>query len=569
MSMGQIQTSAGGMPVVILKEGTRENKGKEAQKNNLTAAKLVAEVVKSSLGPRGMDKMLVDSLGDVTITNDGATILKEIDVQHPAAKMVVEVAKSVDNEVGDGTTSSVIFTGSLLEKAEELIDKNVHPSVIVDGYTAASIEALRTLDKIAIKVKTDDRDLLAKIANTSMYSKLVSEDSPVLSKIVVDATQMVAEFNEKTKTLKVDLDNIKVEKKAGGSMQDTSLIKGIVLDKEVVHGGMPKRIEKAKIALINSPLEIEKTEMSAEIRISDPQQMQMFLEEENNMLRAMVEKVKSSGANVLLCQKGIDDLAQHYLAKDGIIAVRRVKESDMLKLTKATGARLVNNIDDLSSKDLGTADVVEERKVENDKWVFIEGCKNPKAVTILVRGGSQRVVDEADRSLHDALMVMKDVLEKPFIVAGGGAPEAYIATHIRNWSSSLEGREQLAVIKFAEALETIPISLATNAGMDPIDTMAELRAKQNKGMKWTGVNVRSTTVSDMFKQNILEPVVIKEQIIKSATEAACMLLRIDDVIASSKSKGGPPGGGMPGGMGGMPGMGGMGGMGGMPGMDMD
>ncbi|HEX7141096.1 MAG TPA: thermosome subunit beta [Nitrososphaeraceae archaeon] len=570
MSMGQIQTSAGGMPVVILREGTKENKGREAQKNNLTAAKLVAEVVKSSLGPRGMDKMLVDSLGDVTITNDGATILKEIDVQHPAAKMVVEVAKSVDNEVGDGTTSSVIFTGALLEKAEELIDKNVHPSVIVDGYTAASIEALQTLDKIAIKVKTDDRDLLAKIANTSMYSKLVSEDSPVLSKIVVDATQMIADSNEKTKTLKVDLDNIKVEKKAGGSMQDTSLIKGIVLDKEVVHSGMPKRIEKAKIALINSPLEIEKTEMSAEIRISDPQQMQMFLEEENNMLRAMVEKVKSSGANVLLCQKGIDDLAQHYLAKDGILAVRRVKESDMLKLTKATGARLVNNIDDLSSKDLGSADVVEERKVENDKWVFIEGCKNPKAVTILVRGGSQRVVDEADRSLHDALMVMKDVLEKPFIVAGGGAPEAYIATHIRNWSSTLEGREQLAVIKFAEALETIPISLATNAGMDPIDTMAELRAKQNKGMKWTGVNVRSTTVSDMFKQNILEPVVIKEQIIKSATEAACMLLRIDDVIASSKSKGGPPGGGMPGGMGGMGGMpGGMGGMGGMPGMDMD
>ena len=568
MSMGQIQTSAGGMPVVILREGTRENKGREAQKNNLTAAKLVAEVVKSSLGPRGMDKMLVDSLGDVTITNDGATILKEIDVQHPAAKMVVEVAKSVDNEVGDGTTSSVIFTGSLLEKAEELIDKNVHPSVIVDGYTAASIEALRTLDKIAIKVKTDDRDLLAKIANTSMYSKLVSEDSPVLSKIVVDATQMIAELNEKTKTLKVDLDNIKVEKKAGGSMQDTSLIKGIVLDKEVVHSGMPKRIEKAKIALINSPLEIEKTEMSAEIRINDPQQMQMFLEEENNMLRAMVEKVKSSGATVLLCQKGIDDLAQHYLAKDGILAVRRVKESDMLKLTKATGARLVNNIDDLSSKDLGSADVVEERKVETDKWVFIEGCKNPKAVTILVRGGSQRVVDEADRSLHDALMVMKDVLEKPFIVAGGGAPEAYIATHIRNWSSNLEGREQLAVIKFAEALETIPISLATNAGMDPIDTMAELRAKQNKGMKWTGVNVKSTTVSEMFKQNILEPVVIKEQIIKSATEAACMLLRIDDVIASSKSKGGPPGGGMPG-MGGMGGMPGMGGMGGMPGMDMD
>ncbi len=569
MSIGQIQTSAGGMPVVILKEGTRESKGKEAQKNNLTAAKLVAEVVKSSLGPRGMDKMLVDTLGDVTITNDGATILKEIDVQHPAAKMVVEVSKSVDNEVGDGTTSSVILTGALLEKAEELIDKNVHPSVIVDGYTAASNEALQVLDKIAIKVKTDDKDLLAKIANTSMYSKLVSEDSPVLSKIVVDATQLISDINEKTKALKVDLDNIKVEKKAGGSIHDTSLIKGIVLDKEIVHSGMPKRIEKAKIALINSPLEIEKTEMSAEIRISDPQQMQMFLEEENNMLRAMVEKIKTSGANVLLCQKGIDDIAQHYLAKEGIVAVRRVKESDMTKLAKAAGARLVNNIDDLTSKDLGSADLVEERKVETDKWVFIEGCKNPKAVTILIRGGSQRVVDEADRSLHDALMVLKDVLEKPFIVAGGGAPEAYIATHIRNWSSGLEGREQLAVIKFAEALETIPISLATNAGMDPIDTMAELRAKQNKGMKWTGINVKSTNVLDMYKQNVLEPVVIKEQIIKSATEAACMLLRIDDVIASSRSKGGPPGGGMPGGMGGMPGMGGMGGMGGMPGMDME
>ena len=549
MSIGQIQTSAGGMPVVILKEGTRESRGKEAQKNNLTAAKLVAEVVKSSLGPRGMDKMLVDTLGDVTITNDGATILKEIDVQHPAAKMVVEVSKSVDNEVGDGTTSSVILTGALLEKAEELIDKNVHPSVIVDGYTAASNEALQILDKIAIKVKTDDKDLLAKIANTSMYSKLVSEDSPVLSKIVVDATQLVADINEKTKALKVDLDNIKVEKKAGGSIHDTSLIRGIVLDKEVVHSGMSKRIEKAKIALINSPLEIEKTEMSAEIRISDPQQMQMFLEEENNMLRAMVEKIKTSGANVLLCQKGIDDIAQHYLAKEGILAVRRVKESDMTKLAKASGARLVNNIDDLTSKDLGSADLVEERKVETDKWVFIEGCKNPKAVTILIRGGSQRVVDEADRSLHDALMVLKDVLEKPFIVAGGGAPEAYIATHIRNWSSGLEGREQLAVIKFAEALETIPISLATNAGMDPIDTMAELRAKQNKGMKWTGINVKSTNVLDMYKQNVLEPVVIKEQIIKSATEAACMILRIDDVIASSKSAGG---GMPPGGMGGMP-----------------
>src|SRR5919112_2451554 len=566
--MASIQTTAGGMPVLILKEGATQTKGRDAQKNNITAAKLISEIVKSSLGPRGMDKMLVDSLGDVTITNDGATILKEIDVQHPAGKMMVEVAKSVDNEVGDGTSSSVIFTGALLEKAEQLINKDVHPSAIVDGYTAAAEQSLSILDRISVKVDVKDRDVLLKIARTSMDSKLVSDESPVLSEIVVDATRQVSENASNKDGLKVDLDNIKVEKKAGGSMRDTTLIRGIVLDKEVVHAGMPKRIDNAKIALLNSPLEIEKTEMSAEIRINEPSQMQMFLEEKNRMLKAMVDKIKSIGANVVLCQKGMDDIAQHYLSKAGVLAVRRVKESDMFKLSKATDARLVNNLDDLSEGDLGTAALVEERKVETDKWVFIEGCKNPKAVTILIRGGSQRVVDEADRSVHDALMVMKDVLEKPFIVAGGGAPEAYIATHIRNWSSGLEGREQLAVIKFAEALETIPISLATNAGMDPIDTMAELRAKQNKGMKWTGVNVRSTTVSDMFKQNILEPVIIKEQIIKSATEAACMLLRIDDVIASSKSKA-PPGGGMPGGMGGMPGMGGMGGMGGMPGMDMD
>ncbi|MDQ3868439.1 MAG: thermosome subunit, partial [Thermoproteota archaeon] len=344
--------------------------------------------------------------------------------------------------------------------------------------------------------------------------------------------------------LKVDLDNIKVEKKAGGSMRDTALIKGIVLDKEVVHAGMPKRIEGARIALLNSALEIEKTEMSAEIRINDPQQMQMFLDEENRMLKSMVDKIMAADANVVLCQKGIDDISQHYLAKAGILAVRRIKESDMFKLSKATGARIVNNIDDLVSKDLGSADLVEERKVETDKWVFIEGCKNPKAVTILVRGGSQRVVDEADRSIHDALMVTKDVLEKPIIVAGGGAPEAYIANELRQWSSSLEGRIQLAVNKFADAIDSIPLSLAENAGMDQIDTMTELRSKQSKGAKWTGINVRNTVVADMFKQNVLEPVAVKEQILKSATEAACMILRIDDVISSSKSKApaAPPGG---------------------------
>nr|WP_294806784.1 thermosome subunit beta [uncultured Nitrososphaera sp.] len=549
--MASIQTTPGGMPVLILKEGTKESKGREAQKNNLTAAKLIAEIVKTSLGPRGMDKMLVDNLGDVTITNDGATILKEIDVQHPAAKMMVEVSKSVDNEVGDGTTSSVVFAGALLERAEELLNKDVHPSVIVDGYNSAAEQALKLLEKIAVQVDISDKDMLLKIAKTSMDSKLVSEDSPLLGAIVADAAKQVAEKAEDG-SLRVDLDNIKVEKKAGGSMHDTKLIKGIVLDKEVVHAGMPKRIEAAKIALINSALEIEKTEMSAEIRISDPHQMQMFLEEENRMLKAMVDKIKSSGANVVLCQKGIDDIAQHYLAKAGVLAVRRVKESDMTKMSRATGARIVNNLDDLTAKDLGSADLVEERKVETDKWVFIEGCKNPKAVTILVRGGSQRVVDEADRSLHDALMVMKDVLEKPAIVAGGGAPEAYIANELRQWSSSQEGRAQLAVQKFADALDAIPLNLAENAGMDPIDTMTELRAKQSKGSKWTGVDARNTVVADMYKQNVLEPLVVKQQIIKSATEVASMILRIDDVIAASKSRmpAMPPGGGM-GGMGGM------------------
>jgi thermosome len=551
MRVASIQTTAGGMPVLILREGSRESKGKEAQKNNITAAKLIAEIVKTSLGPRGMDKMLVDTLGDVTITNDGATILKEIDVQHPAAKMMVEVAKSVDNEVGDGTTSSVVLAGALIEKAEELINKDVHPSVIVDGYDAAAEKSLKLLEKIAVKVEPSDKDTLTKIARTSMDSKLVSDDSPILAQIVVNATTQVAEKTEGG--LRVDLDDIKVEKKAGGSMRDTKLIRGIVLDKEVVHAGMPKRVEKAKIALINSALEIEKTEMSAEIRISDPQQMQMFLEEENRMLKSMVDKLNSSGANVVLCQKGIDDIAQHYLAKANILTVRRVKESDMTKMARATGARIVNNLDDLTAKDLGSAELVEERKVETDKWVFVEGCKNPKAVSILIRGGSQRVVDEADRSLHDALMVMKDVLENPWVVAGGGAPEAYIAGELKKWADTQEGRAQLAVQKFAEALESIPLSLAENAGMDPIDTMTELRAKQSKGAHWTGVDCRNTTVTDMFKLNVLEPLVVKKQIIKSATEVAAMLLRIDDVIAASKSKmpAGPPGGGPGGGMGGM------------------
>jgi archaeal chaperonin len=542
------QNAAGGVPVLILKEGATQTKGKDAQKNNITAAKLIAEVVRSSLGPRGMDKMLVDSLGDVTVTNDGATILKEIDVQHPAAKMMVEVAKSVDNEVGDGTTSAVVLAGALIEKAEQLISKDVHPTIIVDGYRKSATKVIEILNNMAQKVSNNDREQLIKIAKTSMQTKLVSKDSEALSELVVNAILQVSDQSDSG--FKVDIDDVKVEKKAGGSLRDTRMIKGIVLDKEVVHGGMPKRIEKGKIALINSALEIEKTEFDAKINISSPDQMKMFLEEENKMLKGMVDKIIAVGANVVVCQKGIDDIAQHYLAKANILTVRRVKESDMTKLSRATGASIVTTIEDLTAKDLGFADVVEERKVETDKWVFIEGCKHPKSVTILIRGGSQRVVDEADRSIHDALMVTKDVIEKPLIVAGGGAPEAYAASKIRDWVSTLTGREQLAAEKYAESLEIIPLTLAQNAGMDPIDAMTDLRAKQSKGSKWTGIDVRSAKIADISKLEILEPLSVKEQIIKSATEAACMILRIDDVIASSKSAGGPPGGGMPpGGMG--------------------
>ena len=554
-------TSKGTMPVVLLKEGGTETKGREAQKNNIAACKIIAEIVKTSLGPRGMDKMLVDSLGDVTITNDGATILKEIDVQHPAAKMMVEIAKTTDNEVGDGTTSVVVLAGALLENAELLIDQNVHPTIIVDGYRKAAKKTKQFLESIADKVSASDKNILTKIAKTSMQTKLVRKDSGQLAEIVVKSILAVAEKDGES--YNVDIDDIKVEKKAGGSIKDTKIIQGIVLDKEIVNGGMPTKITDAKIALINTALEISKTETDAKINISNPQQLKAFLDEENRMLKTMVDKVIGSGANVVLCQKGIDDMAQHYLAKTGIIAVRRIKESDLEKLARATGARIVTNLDDLFEKDLGNADIVEERKIEEDKWVFVEGCKHPKSVTLLLRGGSQRVVDEVERSVHDALMVVKDVMENPLIVAGGGAPETFAATKLRSWAKSLEGREQLAAEKFADALESIPLTLSENAGMDPIDTMTYLRSKQQKGEKWTGIDVMKGKIANMKSSDIIEPLTVKLQIVSAASEAACMILRIDDVIATQKSSGGPPpggGGGEGGPPGGMPGMGG-----GMPG----
>ena len=535
--------TSSGQAVLILKEGSNRGRGKEAQSNNIAAAKLIAEIVKTSLGPRGMDKMLVDSLGDVTITNDGATMLKEIDVQHPAAKMLVEVSKTTDNEVGDGTTSAVVLAGALLEKAEELLEKNVHSTVIVDGYMKAAKKAVAALQEMAEQVTPESREWLVKVARTSMQTKLVSKEAQDLAELVVDAVLAVAEKQGEKYT--VDIENVKVEKKPGGSLGDTKLVQGIVLDKEVVHSGMPKRVDKAKIALISAPFEIEKTEFDAKLNISDPSMMKKFLDEETKMLKGMVDKVTSIGATVVICQKGIDDIAQHYLAKANVLAVRRAKESDMTKLAKATGARVVNNFEDLSEKDLGYAATVEERKVEEDKWVFVEGAKNPKAVTLLIRGGTQRIVDEAERSLHDAIMVTKDVIEKPAVVAGGGAAEAEAAYQVQKWAEKLSGREQLAAQKFAEALETIPVALAENAGMDPIDAQVEFRAKHAEGGKWFGIDAREGKIKDMYLKQVFEPLAVKEQIIKSASEVASMILRIDDVIAAGKMKGGggPPKGG--------------------------
>jgi len=530
--MASVQTTAEGIPVIVLKEGSKQSRGRDAQRNNIAAAKLVSEMIVTSLGPRGMDKMLVDSIGDITITNDGATILKEIDVQHPAAKMMVEVAKATDSEVGDGTTSAVVLAGALLEKAEGLIDNDIHPVIIADGYKKASMKAILFLSEIAQKVEPKDRKILEKIATTTMQTKLISVEASDLAKFVVDAALTVS--TQKDNGFNVDLNNIKVEKKAGGSVLDSKMINGIVLDKEIVHSGMPRKIENAKIALISAPLEIEKTEFEAKINISSPDQIKSFMEEEDSIIKGMVDKIKSTNANVLLCQKGIDDIAQHYLSKIGIAAVRRIKESDMSKLAKATGARIVGSVNDLTEKDLGEAEVVEERTIENDNWVFIEGCKNPKAVTLLIRGGSQRVIDEVDRSLHDALMVVKDVIEKPLIVYGGGSPEAYVSAKLRQWAQTLSGREQLAVEKFAEALESIPLALARNAGMNPIDAITQLRAKQNAGQKWTGIDTINGQVGDIEKLQIIEPVKVKEQVIKSATETANMILRIDNVVASSK-----------------------------------
>ena len=546
-----MSAQTGGVPVLILREGSGRSGGRDAQRNNIMAARTIAEAVKSSLGPKGMDKMLVDSSGDVIITSDGRTILDRMDIEHPAAKMMVEVAKTQDAEVGDGTTTVVILAGELLGKAEDLINKGVHPTVIVEGYSKAADKALETLGNIAIPVEPAGKEFLKKVAATSMASKLVSENKEQLAEIAVEAVLNVAQ--KVGDEYKVDLDDIMVEKKLGESAAETKLIEGLVLDKEVVHSGMPKRIEKAKIALLESALEVKKTEFDAKINIERPEQMESFLREEENMLKAMVEKIVTTGANVVICQKGIDDMIQHFLARKGILAVQRVKESDMKKLAMATSGKTVTNLEGLTKSDLGFAELVEERKIGNDKMIFIEGCKNPRSVAILIRGAEKRFLDEAERSVHDALCVVRDVVQEPKILAGGGSPEMEIARALRGYAETLPGREQLAVQSFAEALESVPLTLGENAGLDPTDILSELKARHENGEKWAGVDVFAGKIKDMWKLGVYEPLAVKKQIIKSATEAATMLLRIDDVIAAGKMKAPPmPPGGPGGGYGGMP-----------------
>lgn len=546
VQMGQI----GGQPILILPEGTFRQQGRGAQRGNIAAAKAVADAVRTTLGPKGMDKMLVDSIGDIVITNDGVTILDEMEIDHPAAKMMVEVAKTQAEEVGDGTTTSVVIAGELLKKAGELLDQNIHPTVITRGFKIARDESMKILTEISFPVGLHDDEVLKKIALTSMSGKSMEKASPVLAELVVNAVKNVA--IEANGRVEVDTDDIKREKKSGGTAEDTELVRGIVLDKEVVHPSMPKNIKEAKIALIDTALEIKETETDAQIRITSPEQMQAFVEQEQKMLQDMVQKVIVSGANVLFSQKGVDDIAQHYLSKEGVLTARRVKKSDMEKLAKATGGRIVTNLDDLKAEDLGYAEVVEEKKVGGDEMIFVRDCKDPKAVTILVRGSTDHVVDEVDRSVEDAIGAVSSAVEVGKIVYGAGSPEAELARRLKKFAEGFSGREQLAIQSFAEAMEVIPRALAENAGLDPIDMLVELRASHDQGKTTYGIGVYEGKVLDAAEIGVVEPLKVKTQAINSASEAAEMILRIDDVISASRlSKGGAP---SMQGMGGMPGM---------------
>ena len=525
--MAAAPSQLGGTPVLILKEGTQRTRGSEARRTNIMVARIIAETLRTTLGPRGMDKMLVDSLGDVTITNDGVTILKEMDIEHPVGKMIVEVAKTQESEVGDGTTTAVVLAGELLKRAEELLEQEVHATIIAKGYRLAAEKAREFLKEMAHEISPQDEEMLRKVAVMAMTGKGAEKAKEHLAEIVVKAVQRVREDGE------VDRDLIKIEKKAGGGIEDTQLVNGIVIDKERVHPGMPRKVKDARIALLRCALEVKKTEVDAKINITAPDQLQAFMEEEERMLQRMVEKIKASGASVVLCQKGIDDLAQHFLAKEGIFAVRRVKQSDMKKLARATGARVVTSIDDLSSDDLGYAGVVEEVKIGEDELVFVRECRDPKSVTILVRGGSEHVVNEAERAIEDAIGVVAAALRCGKVVAGAGAPEVEVARRLREYAVTVGGREQLAIEAFADALEVIPRALAENAGLDPIDVLVELRKAHEKSPDY-GYDVTSNELKDTFKAGLVTPVNVKTQAISSASEVAVMILRIDDIIAAGK-----------------------------------
>jgi thermosome len=513
--------------VQILRDDATQTKGDQARNNNIQAATMIASVVRSSLGPHGMDKMIVSYEGVITITNDGATMLKEMMVQHPAARILIELSKATDGTVGDGTTSAVVLAGALLERADVLIRKGLHPVVIVTGFSNAAKKAAETMAEVSVAVPAHDRDTLVKVARTSMQTKVVANYAGQLAEIVADAVLRVAQ--EKDGKYLVDMKNIKVEKKAGGAVSDTRFIKGVVLDQKLVHPNMPRRIEKARIAMLNVPFTIEATTFNNMITIRDASKLTKFLDEETRMLRVMVEKVKATGATMVICQKEMDDIAKTLLERAGISAVQKAYEYEMPRTAKAIGARIVDNFDDLRPEDLGYAESVEEKTIDNEKMLFIEGCKDPKAVTILIRGGSKRVIEEGERSIHDALMVAKDLLQEPALVAGGGAAEEEAAYQVRRWAESLTGREQLAAEMYAEALEQIPTALAENAGMDRINTIAELRARHAEGGRWYGISAAGK-VRDMQKEQVLEPLIVKKQVLLAATEAACMILRVDNIV---------------------------------------
>ena len=552
----------GGQPIFVMSEDAERQTGEDAQENNIAACKTVAKAVRTTLGPKGMDKMMVDSVGDLVVTNDGVTILEEMDIQHPAAKMMVEVAQTQEEEVGDGTTTAVVLAGELLKQAEDLLDQEIHPTVITRGYRMARQRSTVILDDISEEVSLADEDTLQKVAMTSMTGKSAEASRDYLAEIAVKAVRQVAE--EKEDHILIDKDMVKVEKKEGGTIDETELVQGVILDKEKVHGGMPDSVEDANIALLNSPIEVKETETDAEINISDPSQMKNFVEQEEEQLKEMVEALDEAGANVVLCQKGIDDMAQHYLAKKGIFAIRRVSTSDLDNLAKATGANIVTSITDIDSDDLGNAGTVEERVIGGDSMTFINDCPEAKSVSILIRGGTEHVVDEIERAMEDAIGGVGSALRNGRVVGGGGATEVELAQELRDYADSVGGREQLAINAFADSLEVIPRTLAENAGFDPIDTLVDLRNKHDDGEVWAGLDVSSGKSEKLFDKGVVEPKQTKTQAVQSASESAEMILRIDDVISASgfdaddmgggDDAGGPPGGpggGMPGGMGGM------------------